>query len=292
MPTIEVTGKSLEDATRIAAEKLGASAASLTVTVLEESKGKGLFGQSKVRVRAELAEAPKPEPVAAAPAPAVEAPTAEVAAEAATESEAAPAPAEAAGEPEKKGRQGRSQSKRGGKTKEEEAPAASASDEESTGATAHEIVATDEHAELLNGVLSRILEAGDLAAQSTVSGVNGRYVTLELNGKDVSYLVGKHGEVLNALQYLMNIISGRTLNNGVRTVLDGGNFRQKREEALTKMAQNIAREVIARGEEAVLNALPAFERRIVHKALAEIKGVSTFSEGEEPNRRVVIVPED
>ena len=290
MPTIEVTGKSLEDATRLAAEKLGASAGELTITVLEEAKGKGLFGQSKVRVRAELPDAaPAPAPVVTAPieekavvSEPTPAPVAEVAAE---------APAEEAA-PEKKERAPRSGSRRGGKPKEAAAATAEGSTEEEQASVAPEVVATDEHAELLNGILSRILDAGDLAAQSTISGVNGRYVTLELNGKDVSYLVGKHGEVLNALQYLMNIISGRTLNNGVRTVLDGGNFRQKREESLTKMAQNIAREVIARGEEAVLNALPAFERRIVHKALAEIKGVTTFSEGEEPNRRVVIVPED
>lgn len=292
MPTIEVTGKSLEEATRMAAEKLGAAPEAISITVIEESKGKGLFGQSKVRVRAELPEEAKaPEPAPVEPAPVVEA-------VAVVETEAvavAPetAPAEADAEADKKPRSARGGSRRGAKPKEEApAPAEGSEEESAAAAAAPEVVATDEHAELLNGILSRILEAGDLSAQSTISGVNGRYVTLELNGKDVSYLVGKHGEVLNALQYLMNIISGRTLNNGVRTVLDGGNFRQKREESLTKMAQNIAREVIARGEEAVLNALPAFERRIVHKALADIKGVTTFSEGEEPNRRVVIVPED
>jgi spoIIIJ-associated protein len=94
------------------------------------------------------------------------------------------------------------------------------------------------------------------------------------------------------MQYLMNIIAGRTLDNGVRTIIDGADYRHKREEALVKLARGIAKEVKARGEEAVLDALPAFERRIVHKTLADIEGVTTYSEGEEPNRKVVIAPAD
>jgi spoIIIJ-associated protein len=78
----------------------------------------------------------------------------------------------------------------------------------------------------------------------------------------------------------------------VRVTLDGNDFRRRREDQLTKLAQSIADQVAKRGEEAVLDALPAFERRIVHKALSEYGGVQTYSEGEEPNRRVVIAPAD
>jgi spoIIIJ-associated protein len=102
--------------------------------------------------------------------------------------------------------------------------------------------------------------------------------------------VGKHGDVLNAMQYLVNIIASRRIERGVRATLDGNDYRRRREEALTTLAQRIAEQVQKRGEEAVLDALPAFERRIVHKALGEISGVTTYSEGEEPNRRVVIAP--
>jgi hypothetical protein len=80
------------------------------------------------------------------------------------------------------------------------------------------------------------------------------------------------------------------LDAGIRATLDGNDYRRRREEALTQLASKIAAQVLDRGEEAVLDALPAFERRIVHKALSEIDGVTTYSEGEEPNRRVVIVP--
>jgi len=96
--------------------------------------------------------------------------------------------------------------------------------------------------------------------------------------------------VINALQYLTNIISNRKYDNGVRSTIECNDYRRRREETLTTMAVKIAHAVLERQEEAVLDALPAFERRIVHKALQTVDGISTYSEGEEPNRRVVIAP--
>jgi spoIIIJ-associated protein len=275
MASIEITGKTLDDARKQAADKLGVAEDRLTITILEETKGKGLFGSSKVRIKAETPIEPisSPDPVSA-----------EVEDEPVAEEPTAAAPVA------EKPARGRGRTKKTEEAPAAAEPAATEAVEESEPASA--IVATQEDAERLNGIVVKLLESAELQATSEISGLNGRYVTLELNGKDVSYLVGKHGEVLNALQYLMNIVAGRTLDNGVRTVLDGGNYRRKREEALVKLAENIAREVKSRGEEAVLDALPAFERRIVHKALSEIKGVTTYSEGEEPNRRVVIAPAD
>lgn len=274
---IEVTGKSIDEARKLAAEKLGVDQDSLKVEILEESKGKGLFGQSKVRIKAEA-------PVAtAAPAPAApvlaDEPQAVVAVEEKQEEASKPA-AKPSEKP--KGR---------GKPRTEQPAVTESKEDAGEGeAQAVEVVATQEDAAKLLTTLEGLLSSADLNVTAKVSEVAGRYVTFELNGPDVSYLIGKHGEVLNAMQYLMNIISGRVLNNGVRTVIDGGDYRRKREEALTKMAQSIAAEVKSRGEEAVLDALPAFERRIVHKALGEIEGITTYSEGEEPNRRVVIAP--
>lgn len=154
------------------------------------------------------------------------------------------------------------------------------------------MIATDEDAAEMAEIVNEILELSDLKASVKPTGLNGRYVNLELDGKDVAYIVGKHGEVLNAFQYLVNVIAARQLDSGVRVTLDGNNYRRRREEALCNLAVQIAEQVRARGEEAVLDALPAFERRIVHKALAEFDGVTTYSEGEEPNRRVVIAPEE
>jgi spoIIIJ-associated protein len=152
------------------------------------------------------------------------------------------------------------------------------------------VVATEQDAERLAELLREIVSSAELDVSVTPAGVSGRYVNLVLDGKDVAFLVGKHGEVLNALQYLVNIIGNRKLTAGVRATLDGNDYRKRREDTLTQLAVNIAAQVKKRGEEAVLDALPAFERRIVHKALSTVTGISTYSEGEEPNRRVIIAP--
>ncbi len=274
MQTIELTAKTVQEATKLAAEKLGTSVDSVTVTVLEEMKG--LFGKSSVRVRAEAAataEAPAAAPAKKGPAKAqalVSAPVDEAA------PEAAPAP------------------KRGGRAKKtpagtEETPKETISEmqsavdgqptqEESNGEVGAD--ATAEDGERLLGMLNALLEAGELEVHAEVQQVSGRYVNIKLDGKDVAYLVGKHGEVLNALQYLLNIIAARQVGNGVRATLDGNDFRKRREDKLTGHAKMVADEVIKRSEEAVLDPMPAFDRRIVHKELGEYPGVSTYSEGE------------
>ena len=152
------------------------------------------------------------------------------------------------------------------------------------------MVATVEDANRLTGYLKSFVEGADLDLSVVQKEPSGKYVTIEVDGRDSSYLVGKHGEVLNALQYLMNMVAHQQIGTGVRVTLDCNNWRKAREDKLTKYAETIADQVRQRGEEAVLDALPAFERRVIHKALSEFKGVVTYSEGEEPNRRVVIAP--
>jgi len=282
MQVIEVTAKSLDEAKAQAAKQLGVDVASLNVTVLEETKG--LFGKSNVRIKAEVAEAPAAKPARggrgkkaeAAPAPAPE-PEPVV--------EAAPEPAPAAEKPAR-GRGGRGKAAKAEPVAE--APAAEATEE----ASSNEPVATQEDADKFVELLNDLMDRADLKVSVASTGVAGKYVNVRLDGKDAGYLVGKHGEVLNSLQYLVNIVATQQWGNGVRTVLDGNDFRARREQQLTDLAKKIAEQVIKRGEEAVLDALPAFERRLVHKALSEMSGVTTYSEGEEPNRRVVIAPAD
>lgn len=274
---MEITAKSVQEATKAAAEKLGVLPDRLSVTVLEETKG--LFGKSTVRVRAEISDS------VAAP---VE----------------TPVPIEEEKAPKRPARGGRGRTKPAA----EPAPAAPAKAEPSKDVEpavaeaapapvpaeepSAEVVATEEDANRLAEVVREVLGTAKLNVTVLPTGMNGRYVNLQIDGKDVAYLVGKHGEVLNALQYLVNIIASRRFNNGVRVTLDGNDYRRRREEALTQLSESIAAQVKKRGEEAVLDALPAFERRIVHKALSNYEGISTYSEGEEPNRRVVIAPAD
>lgn len=267
MQSIETTGKSVEEATKTAASKLGVSAEELSVTVIEETKG--LFGKSNVRIKAEVkaaAPAPEPKPVKASNGK-VEAPVEE--------------------KPAAKKPRGRAPKKEEPVAEAEEPVAVAAAPEE---VEASDVAATAEDGDRFVDLIHDLVGKADLEVTAKVTQVSGRYVNIELDGKDVAYLVGKHGEVLNALQYLVNIIAGRSFGNGVRATIDGNHYRNRREQQLTAHAQRVADEVKKRGEEAVLDALPAFERRIVHKALSDYAGVATYSEGEEPNRRVVIAP--
>lgn len=296
MQSVELSAKTLDEARKAAAGKLGVSEDALTVTVLEETKG--LFGKSTVRVRAEVtpvsAPAPAPAP-AAPPAPAEKPgrgrPRKSAAAEPAPETVGKPEPVAvpaASTEPSR----GRGRGRGRGRSEEATAPAAvaEAPTTEETTTERPEVVATKEDGEKLAELLRDMLKSASMQVNVQVGELNGKYVSLKLDGKDAAYLVGKHGEVLNALQYLVNTVAHRRLNIEARATLDGNDYRSRREEVLTHMAATIAAQVKERGEEAVLDALPAFERRIVHKALQDIDGVVTYSEGEEPNRRVVIAP--
>ncbi len=264
MEAIETTGKNLAAALAAAAEQLGVSTDAVAHEVVEESAG--LFGKSSVRIRAWVADAPAAaESTAESEAPKAK-PTRKPAkpkaprAEAVSADEPAPAPAESAQDAE-----------------EDAGPS---------------VVATPADADAVLEIVRAVLAASKLTASASVSSINDRYVNISLEGRDVAFLIGKRGEALNSLQYLLNIILGKRLGNGVRLTLDGNDYRNQRETKLTNLAVQIAREVKRRGEEAVLDALPAFERRIVHKALMDFEGITTYSEGEEPNRRVVIAPAD
>lgn len=280
MQQVEVSGKTLDEARRTAAAKLGVSVDEIEATVLEESKG--LFGKGQVRIRAvtgasgKAAEEAAPEQAQPDQAQ-QEAPAAK------RRGRAKESPAEDAPAPE------RPPSRRKPAPKEEPvAKAVVASDEpaqEQEGPAA-----TQEDGEAFAAIVRGFVKSADLEVQASVKEIQERYVNIELDGRDVAHLIGKHGEVLNAMQYLVNIIASRKMPNGIRATLDGNNYRRRREDALTALASKIAEQVAERGEEAVLDALPAFERRIVHKALSDMQGVTTYSEGEEPNRRVVIAP--
>ncbi|CAN1554004.1 Jag Predicted RNA-binding protein [Fimbriimonadaceae bacterium] len=287
MSAIELTARSVEDAKKTAADKLGVDASRVTVKVLEETKG--LFGKVNYRVLAEVIAEPEAAP-AAAPAEKAEAKP-----KAGRGRTAKAEPAEAEAEPVVEAEPEAPVAPARGRRKTEKAAEPKVAEvsetvEASEATESEEVEATEtdgaDYLALVNGLLAN----SGLTIEAQISSLQGRYVNLSLDGKDSSYLVGKHGEVLNSLQYLVNIIGGRKFQRGVRATVECNDWRRRREEKLTKQAAEIAAQVLERGEEAVLDALPAFERRIVHKALQDIPGITTYSEGEEPNRRVVIGP--
>lgn len=113
---------------------------------------------------------------------------------------------------------------------------------------------------------------------------------LTVVGEDAGDIIGRYGSTLNALQYLTVLATQRQTGEHVRIVLDAEGYRARREKALIDQAMALAAEVANAGQEAELDPLSAYERRIIHNALLNHPDVITYSEGVEPDRRVVIAP--
>ncbi|MCX7779376.1 MAG: protein jag [Negativicutes bacterium] len=114
------------------------------------------------------------------------------------------------------------------------------------------------------------------------------HVVLNLRGNDLGVLIGKHGQTLDALQYLVNLAANKDADTRVRIVLDVENYRKRRAATLTQLAERLADRVKRRGERVVLEPMSPHERKIIHMALQQDPRISTYSEGEEPFRKVVI----
>jgi spoIIIJ-associated protein len=111
---------------------------------------------------------------------------------------------------------------------------------------------------------------------------------LNISGSELGLLIGRRGQTLDALQYLVNIIANRHSDSFLRIILDAENFRERRRKTLEQLAMRLASKVIRSGKEMVLEPMSPQERKIIHSRLQDHPEVKTFSKGEEPNRRVVI----
>ena len=109
-------------------------------------------------------------------------------------------------------------------------------------------------------------------------------VTFKLHGSDMGILIGKHGQTLDSLQYLTNLVA----NKRIRIVIDIEDYRERRVETLNRLAMRLADKVKRTGERVVLEPMNPHERKIIHVALQNDRRITTLSEGEEPYRRVVI----
>jgi spoIIIJ-associated protein len=116
-------------------------------------------------------------------------------------------------------------------------------------------------------------------------------ITIAFSGPDARYLVGKGGATLDAIQYLTSLaVTRKSGLNRFHIIYDADSYRERREATLKRLATDLAAQVLSTGQEAVLDPLSPMERRIVHQALAEQQGIRTYSEGEEPERYIVIAP--
>lgn len=116
-------------------------------------------------------------------------------------------------------------------------------------------------------------------------------VNLHIQGDDLGILIGRRGQTLDSLQYITSLAVNRQGGDWIRINLDIGDYRSKREETLRSLAQRAAMKVESSGRRVALDPMNAAERRVVHQELQEFKGIITQSEGQDPYRRVVILPE-
>jgi len=113
-------------------------------------------------------------------------------------------------------------------------------------------------------------------------------VLIDIEGNDLSFLIGRKAETIDALQYITSLIVGRELDRWVPLQIDVQNYRKRREDALRKLARRIADQVVSTGRKQVLEPMPPNERRIIHIELKENPFVETISFGEEPRRKVTV----
>ncbi len=113
-------------------------------------------------------------------------------------------------------------------------------------------------------------------------------MSIELSGEDMGVLIGKRGQTLDSLQYLVSLVVNKGEEDYIRVKVDTENYRERRKETLENLAKNIAYKVKRTRRPVVLEPMNPYERRIIHSALQNDKYVSTHSEGEEPFRKVVV----
>ena len=112
---------------------------------------------------------------------------------------------------------------------------------------------------------------------------------IDLSGDEMGVLIGKRGQTLDSLQYLVSLVVNKNVDNYIRVKVDTENYRQRRKETLENLAKNIAYKVKRTKRPVSLEPMNPYERRIIHSALQNDKYVTTHSEGDEPFRHVVVV---
>jgi spoIIIJ-associated protein len=249
---IECTGKTIEEAINAALKQLNLDRDSISVEVLEKPKAGFLgLGGSPARIRATY-ESDEPDPV---PAPV-----------SAVNPAPAPKPAPAVGR----------DAPAAGPAKK---PAAAASETPPPGGTR----AAKAHA-FLTGLLRHLEIEAQINAETDPDG----NLKIELAGPRMGVLIGRRGDMLDAVQHLTGYVANKDEEGLVRVTVDTEGYRKKREDALTHLAEKTAAKVIKYRRNLSLEPMNSYARHVIHTALQEMPEVTTFSTGTDPNRRVVV----
>jgi spoIIIJ-associated protein len=254
--TLEIIAPTVEEAIAQGLAELGLTADAVSVEVLDAGT-KGFFGLGKTQVRVRLTVNPAPGEIEVLPEPA---PVAEPKAER-LEKKPQPSPSQAA-------------------------------------SAVREAEAQPEHDALLDrteSVVSKMLHLLNLQAQVSAhygsTERDGRHnIHVDIRGNDLSVLIGRRSETLSAFQYIASLIVGKEEQQFVQLTVDVEGYRDRREKQLIQMAKRMADQVAKSGRRQTLEPMPSAERRIIHIALRDHPDVKTESTGEEPYRKVMILP--
>ena len=147
-----------------------------------------------------------------------------------------------------------------------------------------EQLATD----FVTGLLEKMGVEGEV---KTLPQVECDQLRLEISGPDMGPIIGRRGDTLDAIQYLGSLVLNNGLDEHVRLSVNTENYREKRAESLERLARKMAMKVVKSHRSMTLEPMNPYERRIIHAALQDFNGVTTYSTGTEPGRRVVIAPD-
>lgn len=138
--------------------------------------------------------------------------------------------------------------------------------------------------------LNKLLKQMEIECTIKSKVINNNRISIGLEGKNMGIIIGKRGETLDAIQYLVNIVANKERKEYIKIMLDTENYRARREETLRKLAYKLSKKVQQSKKPIILEPMNPYDRRIIHSALQDSKFVKTHSEGKEPFRKVVITP--
>ena len=289
---IDVTGKTEDEAIQSALAQLGMDRDDVSVEILERAKAGFLgIGSAPARVRVSYDDGKAEEAVKPAEKPAAPKPEKKVEPSAAPKAvpmyvpEVLQKKEPRAAKEERSGRPAREERReRAPRAERAERPAPQPKPIVDLGEECR-----DEKSEQIRSFLKGLLEHMDSAAEIKIyESEKGRY-KVYLEGEKLGALIGRRGETLDAIQQLTNYSINRgSEKNRVRVQVDAENYREKREQSLERLAEKVAGKVTKYRRNVTLEPMNAYERHVIHTALQDTPGVTTFSIGTEPNRRVVV----
>lgn len=299
MEWVEITSKTVEEAKEAALDQLGVDTDDAEFEILEEPS-RGLFGKTRgqARVRARIRPTrPRPkverrdrrkrtgtkEGGKGRSGSASSSPTDE-SDDSGADVSTKPAPAKKQGERKKAAAPKAKNTETGTNEKKSDTQGA-----ESMTDTDVDIVA---HTAIVSEFLTGLVEAFGVTGQVESESIDEDTVEIRIDGQDLGILVGPKGNTLAAIQELSRTVVHRKVPGQAagRIRLDVAGYRQRRREALERFTQNVAEDVRSAGVQKALEPMNAADRKVVHDTVNEMDGVSTLSEGDEPRRRVVIIP--